>query len=171
MWFDSWESVLRIVVHGSLGYIALVFMLRLSGKRSLSKMNAFDFVVTIALGSVFGTLIISTSVPLVDGVVAIVVLVALQWIVSALYVRSERLEAIVKGTPELVFWKGVYLDDVLRRLRVTHEEIHAAMRNQNVTTDRSAAAILETDGSLTVIRVPDGEDTDALEKIETPDID
>lgn len=171
MWFDSWESVLRIVVHGSLGYVALVFMLRVSGKRTLSKMNAFDFVVTIALGSVFATLLISTSVPLVEGLVAIALLIALQWIASSLYVRSERFESIVKGTPELVFWRGVYLDDVLRRVRVTHEEVQAAMRNSDVTSDRSAAAILETDGSLTVIRVPDGEDTEALEKIGPPDVD
>lgn len=171
MWFDSWESILRIVVHGSLGYIALVFLLRISGKRTLSKMNAFDFVVTIALGSAFATLLISTSVPLVNGVVAIAVLIVLQWIASSLYVRSERFEAVVKGTPELVFWKGTYLDDVLRRLRVTHEEVQAAMRNSDVTSDRRAAAILETDGSLTVIRVPEGEETEALEKIETPDID
>lgn len=171
MWFDSWESVLRIIVHGSLGYIALVSILRVSGKRTLSKMNAFDFVVTIALGSVFATLLISTSVPLVDGVVAIAVLVALQWIASSLYVRSERFEAIVKGTPELVFWKGAYLDAVLRRLRVSHEEVQAAMRDQNVTTDRSTAVILETDGSLSVVQVPDGEGTDALEKIEPPNVD
>jgi len=171
MWFDSWESILRILVHGSLGYVALVFMLRISGKRTLSKMNAFDFVVTIALGSVFATLLISTSVPLIDGVVAIAVLIALQWIVSSLYVRSERFEAMVKGTPELVFWRGVYLDAALRRMRVTHEEVQAAMRDQNVTTDRSAAVILETDGSLSVVVVPDGEGTEALQKIEPPDID
>lgn len=168
MWFGDWESVLRIVVHGFLGYIALVFMLRVSGKRTLSKMNAFDFVITIALGSVFATLLVSSSVPLVEGVAAIALLIILQWIASSLYVRSERFEAIVKGTPELVFWRGLYLDDVLRRLRVTHEEVQAAMRNNDVTSDRSAAAVLETDGSLTVIRIPEGEETEALEKIERP---
>jgi hypothetical protein len=75
MWFDGWESLLRILIHGTLGYIALVFMLRLSGKRTLSKMNAFDFVITIALGSAFATLLISDMVPLINGVVAIALLV------------------------------------------------------------------------------------------------
>ena len=170
MWFDSWESVLRVLVHGTLGYVALVFMLRLSGKRTLSKMNAFDFVITIALGSTFATLLITDTVPLADGVAAIGVLVILQWIVSSLYVRSERFESIVKGSPQLVFWRGTYLDDVLRRERITPEEIQAAMRTNNVTSDLDAAAILETDGSLSVVRVPDDTETDALRRVQSPDV-
>ena len=71
----------------------------------------------------------------------------------------------------MVFWRGVYLDAALRRMRVTHEEVQAAMRDQNVTTDRSAAVVLETDGSLSVVLVPDGEETEALQEIEPPDID
>lgn len=165
MWFNDWESVARVLVHGTLGYVALVFLLRVSGKRSLSKMNAFDFVITIALGSVFASLVILDDIPLVNGVVAIVLLIGLQWLVSTIYVRSERFEEIVKGTPQLLFWKGTYFDDALRRERVTHEEIRAAMRDQGQVDFTGAAAVLETDGTIAIMEAPDNPGTGPLQDV------
>ncbi|HEX6299033.1 MAG TPA: YetF domain-containing protein [Acidimicrobiia bacterium] len=168
MWFGSWESVLRILVHGTLGYVALVFLLRVSGKRALSKMNAFDFVITIALGSAFATLLISDRVPLVEGIVALGTLIILQWVVSSLYVRSAHFEAIVKGTPTVLYWRGRYLEDILRKVRITHEEVHSAMRDRNITRHKGAAAVLETDGTITVIEMPPGDDVHALTGVDRP---
>lgn len=153
MWFDGWGSLLRIVVVGTLGYVALVTFLRVSGKRTLSKMNAFDFVITITLGSAYASLLVSESVTLAEGVTALALLIALQWVVSWISVRSRRFESIVKGTPQLLFWHGQYLDEALKRERITREEVQAAMRASNITVGESAAAVLESDGSVTVISI------------------
>ena len=51
MFFDSWFGLLRVLVVGALAYAALILFLRVSGKRTLTKLNAFDLVVTVALGS------------------------------------------------------------------------------------------------------------------------
>lgn len=155
MWFDGWQSLLRIVVLGTLGYIALIALLRVSGKRTLSKMNAFDFVITITLGSAYASLLVSESVTLAEGVTALALLIALQWVVSWIYVRSPRFESLIKGRPQLLFWHGQYLDEALKRERITREEVQAAMRASNVTVDESAAAVLESDGSVTVINIED----------------
>jgi uncharacterized membrane protein YcaP (DUF421 family) len=56
--FNSWSDLGRVLVLGVLGYISLVLLLRISGNRTLSKLNAFDFIVTIALGSTFGSFIL-----------------------------------------------------------------------------------------------------------------
>lgn len=150
MWFDSWESVATIVVTGVVGYVALLLLLRSAGKRTLSKMNAYDFVVTIALGSVFATVMMSANVPLIDGVVALGVLIGLQWIVSKLYVHSRWFESIIKGRPQLLYWRGHYLDDVLKRERLAREEVHMALRGGGVDDHQEAAVVLETNGELTV---------------------
>ncbi len=165
MWFDGWEPVARTVIQGSIGYVALVAILRVSGKRTLSKMNAFDFVITIALGSVFASLVISDSVSLAQGVTALALLVGLQWIVSALYVRSRLFESVIKGSPQLLYWRGEFLDDALERERVTPDEVKAAMRESNVTDHDRAAAILETDGSITVIDPDERTTVFALENV------
>ena len=68
LFFDSWDSILRTAVITILAYILMIFFLRISGKRTLSKMNAFDFVVTIALGSTLATVSLSKNVALADSV-------------------------------------------------------------------------------------------------------
>ncbi|MDN6351638.1 MAG: hypothetical protein L0J69_08220 [Yaniella sp.] len=54
MWFESWSEIFRVVAVGAAAYVTLVIVLRVSGKRSLAKLNAFDLVVTVALGSGHG---------------------------------------------------------------------------------------------------------------------
>lgn len=153
MWFDSWDSIFRILVHGILGYVTLVLFLRVSGSRTLSKMNAFDFVVTIALGSTFATLVLDTSIPFANGVLALALLIGLQWVVSSVYVRSERFESLVKTTPQLIYWRGDFEHRAMRRERVSESEILAAMRANDASAPERIAVVLETDGTLTVMEL------------------
>lgn len=78
MFFDTWQGLGRIVVVGVLAYAALVIFLRFSGKRTLSKMNAFDLIVTVALGSTLATILLSKDVALAEGLLALLLLIALQ---------------------------------------------------------------------------------------------
>lgn len=70
IFFDSWESIFRTTVITILAYVLLIFLLRVSGKRTLSKMNAFDFIVTIALGSTLATVMLNKNVAFADGILA-----------------------------------------------------------------------------------------------------
>ena len=72
MFFSTWAALGRVLVIGPLAYVALVLLLRISGKRTLTKLNAFDLVVTVALGSTLATVLLSKSVSLAEGVLALV---------------------------------------------------------------------------------------------------
>ena len=85
--FDGWAGICRVLLVAPLAYVALVILLRVSGKRTLSKFNAFDLVVTVALGSTLATILLSKDVPLMDGVAALALLIVLQYGVSWLSVR------------------------------------------------------------------------------------
>ena len=61
MFFENWYGLERILIVGFLAYVALIICLRISGKRTLAKWNAFDFVVTIALGSILATHLLSKA--------------------------------------------------------------------------------------------------------------
>ncbi|MEQ8266796.1 MAG: DUF421 domain-containing protein [Parvibaculum sp.] len=152
MLFDSWTGQFRVLFVGTAAYICLVALLRASGKRTLSKMNAFDLVVTVALGSTLATVLLNRSVPLAEGVLALGLLVFLQYALTWASVRSARVQNIVKSEPTLLVRDGVYLDGALRRQRVTREEVEAALREHGLAGMSGAAAVvLETDGSLSVI--------------------
>lgn len=74
MWFDSWDDVVRIVLVGAASYTALVILLRLAGKRTLSQLNAFDFVVTVALGSILASVLLDSTLSFTEGMTALALL-------------------------------------------------------------------------------------------------
>jgi uncharacterized membrane protein YcaP (DUF421 family) len=153
MFFDSWTGLGRVLVVGTLAYISLVLILRISGKRTLTKLNAFDLVVTVALGSTLATVLLSKSVALAEGILAMALLVFLQFVITWLSVRSPRFRELVKSEPTLIMRKGQFLDGALRAQRITREEVIAALRSNGVADAADAAAVvLETDGSIAVIK-------------------
>jgi uncharacterized membrane protein YcaP (DUF421 family) len=149
--FESWRGLLRVLLVGTAAYIALIVMLRASGKRTLSKMNAFDLIVTVALGSTLATVLLSRSVPLAEGVLALALLIYLQYAITWASVRSDRIKRLVKSEPTLLVHKGEYLDAALVRQRVTRDEVEAALRQSGQRTmSKGTSVVLETDGSMTV---------------------
>jgi uncharacterized membrane protein YcaP (DUF421 family) len=106
IFFESWESMLRTGVITILAYVLLIFLLRISGKRTLSKMNAFDFIVTVALGSTLATVMLSKDVVLADGVLGFFLLIFLQYIITWLSVRNTSISNLVKSSPALLVYKG-----------------------------------------------------------------
>lgn len=155
MFFESWQSLLRVVVVGGGAYVALVILLRISGKRTLTKLNAFDLVVTVALGSTLATVLLNRDVPLVDGIAAFALLILLQWTVATLSVRSASIRKLVKSEPTLLLHRGEMLDAALREQRVTREEVESVVRAAGLAAVADAAAVvLETDGSMSVVPRP-----------------
>lgn len=153
IFFSGWESLLRTLVVSVLAYVTLIVFLRISGKRTLSKMNAFDLVVTVALGSTLATVLLTKDVALADGALAFALLIGLQFVVTWSSVRSEWIRRLVTGEPRLLVYRGEFLSAELRRARVTDEEIRAAVRAAGLASlEDVEAAVLETDGSFSIVR-------------------
>ena len=158
--FQGWEGLLRVVVVGTLAYAGLVLLLRVSGKRTLAKMNAFDLVVTVALGSTLATVLLSKDVALAEGVVAFGLLAGLQFAVTWASVRSAAVRRLVRSEPTLVLYRGTFLDGALRAERLTRDEVRAAIRSHGVLDVATVeAVVLETDGTVSVIGPADGAPT------------
>jgi len=155
VFFESWAGLGRVLVVGTIAYVALVAILRISGKRTLTKLNAFDLVVTVALGSTLATVLLSKSVALAEGILAMGLLVSCQFAISWLSVRSPGFQALVKSEPTLLMRRGQFLEGSLRSQRITREEILAALRSEGLADAAEAeAVILETDGSIAVVKGP-----------------
>ena len=168
MFFNSWADIGRTALVGALAYAALVLMLRISGKRTLSKMNAFDLVVTVALGSTLATILLSKDVALAEGLVGFAVLIILQFVVAALSVKWPAFQKVVKAQPALLYYDGQFLEGPMRVERVTREELIAAVRSQGfLSMSDAAAVVLETDGSFSVLQSSDGKET-ALAYVRRP---
>ena len=160
--FKSWGALGKTLLAVVLIYPLLIVVLRVGGKRTLSKMNAFDFIVTVAIGSLLASTVLSTA-SLAEGVSAIAALVALQTLITWLSVRSDRFEALVKSQPTLVFHDGRFLEGAMRRQRVTREEIRNAIRTSSAASvEDTAAVVLESDGSFSVLGTVESGKAEAL---------
>lgn len=151
MFFNDWTSLLRIVVVGVPAYAALLLLMRIGGKRTLSKFNAFDLVVTVAFGSMLASALLSSDISVSEVVAAFALLVLLQFAITWSAVRWPRIDRLVKAEPQLLYHRGEYLDRALRRERVTRGELLAAVRSQgHAGIEGVSAVVLETDGSISV---------------------
>lgn len=152
MWFDSWSDLVRVALIGTTAYATVVLILRLTGKRTLAKLNAFDLVVTVALGSTLATILLSSDVSWTEGALALLVLALLQSLVAWATVRRPGLRAVVTARPTLLLRDGAALPAALRSERVTMDEVRQAVRATG-SGDLAdiAAVVLESDGSLSVI--------------------
>lgn len=153
VFFESWESVLRVVITSVVSYTAMVFLLRVSGKRTLSKMNAFDLVVTVALGSLLATAILDKNVTLADGITGFAMIIVLQLVVTWISVRSKNFSKLIKAQPVLLYYDGQYYHSNMKKERVLKNEILSALRKQGIASlEDVKAVVLETDSSITVLK-------------------
>lgn len=146
------------VVGSAIGaYFWLILVLRISGKRSLSKLNAFDFAVTVAFGSALAAIIMSRDVGLVRGATALAMLALLQWSLSKLSLHWGWLRRLIRAEPALLLEDGRPIQRAMHDERITEDELAEAVRIQGFARfDQLAAVVLETDGSFSVIEKTEG---------------
>lgn len=151
MLFQDWSDIARTLLVGVLAYLGLVLFLRVSGKRTLAKLNAFDLVVTVALGSTLSAILLQESIALAEGLTAFATLIVLQYLVTFTSVRSRRFARAVRSEPALLVRGGEVLEQAARRERITAEEIESAVRaNGGAELADADMVVLESDGSLSV---------------------
>lgn len=152
MWFDFWLDLLRVLGVGAAAYAFVVITLRVSGKRTLSQMNAFDFVVTVALGSTLATILLSKDVSWAEGVTALALLAALQFLVAWASTRWRGFRRAVTSEPVVLLSGGVLHPDAIRANRLTESQVMQAIRNGGYgDVSLVGAVVLEPNGTVSVI--------------------
>lgn len=166
MFFSNWYSVVRVAVIGASAYVLLVAALRISGKRTLSRLNIFDMVVTVAFGSTLATVILSKDVAFAEGGLALVLLILLQLIVAWLSLHISFFNRLIKSEPRLLYHEGAFLERAMRDERVKKEEILQAIRKGGFGSLRQIeSVVLETNSQMSVIAKYDMNDSSALKNV------
>lgn len=149
----SWQSqLIRVALLGPSIYLVAVIMLRLSGKRTLAKLNAFDLVITVALGSLLATSLVAPDVHWITGVAALGMFIGMQYLVALATVHIDVVKRAAKSRPTVVVRDGEMLHDAMTHERLSASEIFQAVRAAGSgTLGGIAAVVLETDGTLSVI--------------------
>ncbi len=152
MFFQGFNVIKETIILSGLTYIAIIFILRTSGKRTLASFNAFDFLITVTIGSISATTILSKDTKFFDGITAIVSLVILQFLVAKISVNSKIFRRVIKSEPTLLYHKGEFIYKNMNKMRVSKDDILQEVRIVGgLTIDKVHSIILEANGKLSIV--------------------
>ena len=160
LFFDSIDKLGRIVVTAVMVYVLIVIITKVSGKRSTSQLNNFDWIVTVMIGSLGASTILLKDIPFIEGASSIVALYVMQFLVTKYASISPEFSSFILSEPRIVFYQGQFLPDAMRAERLTRQEIECAMRSEGVNSfDDIEAIVFESDAKLTIIPRPASSDS------------
>ena len=126
------------------------------GKRQISQLQTSELVVTLLISELAMLPIQEGNLPLWTGVLPMAVLVLCELLVSFGMLKSSRFRKLVCGSPTVVIQRGEILQNEMRRLRITTEDLMEQLRQNGVFYLEDVAwAIIETNGMMNVIRRPE----------------
>lgn len=155
-WFNtSWESVITIVVNAIGIYLAIMIFTRLTGKRSFSKMSSFDFAMTVAIGSMIASTVLSSTVTLTTGILGLAMIYGLQ--ISIAFLRNFRgVSDLVDNTPLMLMDGNKILKKNLHKAKVTEGDLRSKLREANVLNlSQVKAVVFEATGDISVLHSSD----------------
>ena len=155
-WFAfSWKDALAILITATGIYLAVIILTRICGKRSFSKMSSFDFAMTVAIGSIIATTVLSTSVSMYDGVFGLIGVYLLQ--ISLSFARRQSWVSSLIDNPPLLLMDGpTILHENLRKARVTEADLRSKLREANVIAlSEIYAVVFEATGDVSVLHGSD----------------
>ncbi|NJW53088.1 DUF421 domain-containing protein [Salinimicrobium oceani] len=151
-WFNlSWESVIVLSVNAIGIYLAIIIFTRLTGKRSFSKMSSFDFAMTVAIGSMIASTVLSGSVGLATGILGLAFIYGLQIAVATLR-KYKTVSQIVDNSPLMLMDGENILKENLIKAKVTEGDLRSKLREANVLNlSQVRAVVFETTGDISVL--------------------
>lgn len=154
MWIPE-VPVLERIVRAGVGYLFLLVVFRVMGKRQVGQLTPFDLVVLLIVSNVLQNAMIGPDDSITGGLVGVLTIFALNGMVARATFHSRRLERLVDGRPTPLVRDGLVDDAALRRELVTHAELRSALREQGMLDPGDAAwAMLEATGRITAARRP-----------------
>ncbi|EIE51522.1 hypothetical protein AL036_07300 [Salipiger aestuarii] len=150
---EAVDVVLRGVLLSSVALCWVILMVRLVGLRAFSKMTAFDFVVTLAIGSLLaGASQADAWPPFFQTIIAMGALLGVQYTIARLRNGSDRFEAVVQNSPVLLMHDGRIITEALNATRVAEDDLIAKLREANALDfSKVRAVVLETTGDISVL--------------------
>lgn len=151
-----------------IGFFSLLLFTRLIGKTQITQLTAFDFISALIMGELLGNAIYDDEVGIVEILFAVTVWGFLIFAIQLMGQKSITLRNLLEGKPSLVIQRGVIDRQELSKNRMNINELQTLLREKDVFSFREVEyAILEQNGSLTVLRKPEF-DTPTLKDLNIP---
>lgn len=153
-------DIFGVLIAGTIAYIILIICIRLLGKRSTSKFNSIDWIVTVSVGSLFASTVLLKNISIFEGCIAIFFLLLLQYLTTKFILKFRWFRKVVKASPHLLLYKGEFIEHNLKKERVLKEEVYAQIRQNGLKSIKKIyAVVLETNSKISIIPNEDENET------------
>ena len=145
--------MLTIIIRTLLIYGVVTLAVRLMGKRQVGDMQTSELVVTMIISETASLPLENPERPLLSGVIPVLMLAAIEIIVSVVMLKSRRARGIICGHPIIIIRDGRILDKELRRLRMSREDVYSLLRQQQCPDEQGVKyGVIEPNGSLSILK-------------------
>ena len=137
-------------------YILVLIVMRLMGKREIGQLQPFELAISIMIADLASVPMSELGIPITNGIIPILALLVMYMIISVLNMKSVNIRKIMSGQPSLLIYRGKIDEKVLKKERITINELQERLRVDNIFNLSDVEyAILETNGEVTVIQKPE----------------
>lgn len=137
-------------------YIVVLIVMRLMGKREIGQLQPFELAISIMIADLASVPMTELGIPITNGIIPILGLLVMHMIISVLNMKSISMRKIMSGKPSLLIYRGKIEEKVLKKERITVNELQERLRSNNVFNLADVEyAILETNGEVTVVQKPE----------------
>lgn len=144
--------MLTLLIRTILIYIIVTAAVRLMGKRQVSDMQTSELVITLIISEVASLPLENAERPLLNSLVPIMMIVAIELLVSLLMMKSKRFRSLICGHPIVIIKDGQMIDSHLRKLRISREDVYSLLREKDIADESTVRwGIIEPNGTLSVL--------------------
>jgi uncharacterized membrane protein YcaP (DUF421 family) len=146
----------ELILRAAVVYVAVLVLLRLSGKRQVGQMGPTEFVAILLISNAVQNAMNGGDNSLMGGLILAVALIALSAVISFLTFKNRTFRGLFEGTPRLLIHNGAPVEQNLHRELISTGELHTLLRRQGIHQVKDVrSAVLESDGTLSIIRESD----------------
>ena len=148
--------MLSVFIKTLILYVLLTFMMKIMGKRRIGELEPDELVSTLLISEIAAMPISDASIPLINSLIPILFIVALEVLLAALKSKSKRAKHLLEGEPTYIIYKGRLFPKALTKNRISINEVLSEMRSQGIgSLSDVASGIIEANGKLSLIKVGD----------------
>ena len=137
-------------------YILVLVVMRLMGKREISQMQPFEFVISMTIANLATIPMEEVGIPLLNGIIPILSLLLMHTVLSVINIKSIRCREIICGKPSIIIHRGKIVEKALTKESMSLNELEERLRSKGITNIGDVEyAILETNGQLSIIEKPE----------------
>ena len=153
--------MLTLLIRTILIYVIVTAAVRVMGKRQVSDMQTSELVITLIISEVASLPLENAERPLLNSLVPIMMIVAIELLVSLLMMKSRKVRSLICGHPIVIIKDGKMLDDQLKKLRISREDVYSLLREKNISDESSVRwGIIEPNGTLSALTDEDVSDNE-----------